>query len=75
MNVALLKSQIILNNKKIPEIAEDLKISKSAFYRKLRGDSEFTRQEISKLITLLNLNIETAMEIFFSAKVSNKTQN
>ncbi|WP_045517658.1 transcriptional regulator [Clostridium sporogenes] len=75
MNVALLKSQIILNNKKIPEIAEDLKISKSAFYRKLRGDSEFTRQEISKLITLLNLNIETAMEIFFSAKVSNKTLN
>lgn len=75
MNVALLKSQIILNNKKIPEIAEDLKISKSAFYRKLRGDSEFTRQEISKLITLLNLNIETAMEIFFSAKVSNKTPN
>ncbi|EPY2273725.1 hypothetical protein ACFLKB_00935 [Clostridium sp. FAM 1755] len=75
MNVALLKSQIILNNKKIPEIAEDLKISKSAFYRKLRGDSEFTRQEISKLITLLNLNIETAMEIFFSAKVSNRTLN
>ncbi|HBJ2612331.1 TPA: XRE family transcriptional regulator [Clostridium botulinum] len=75
MNVALLKSQIILNNKKIPEIAEDLKISKSAFYRKLRGDSEFTRQEISKLITLLNLNIETAMEIFFSVKVSNRTLN
>ncbi|MHB9943639.1 hypothetical protein CF065_18990 [Clostridium sporogenes] len=75
MNVALLKSQIILNNKKIPEIAEDLKISKSAFYRKLRGDSEFTRQEISKLITLLNLNIETAMEIFFSARVSNRTLN
>lgn len=75
MNVALLKSQIILNNKKIPEIAEDLKISKSAFYRKLRGDSEFTRQEISKLITLLNLNVETAMEIFFNGKVSNKTLN
>lgn len=75
MDVTLLKSQIVLNNKNIPDIAKSLKISKSALYRKLRGDSEFTRQEISDIITLLNLNVETAMAIFFNEKVSNKTLN
>ncbi|BDR66688.1 hypothetical protein N072000002_09160 [Clostridium tetani] len=75
MNTTLLKSQIILSNKRIPEIANELGISKSAFYRKLRGDSEFTRQEISKIINLLNLSVETAMAIFFNEKVSNKTLN
>lgn len=75
MNAILLKCQIILNNKNITEIAEELEISKSSFYRKLKGKSEFTRQEISKIIGLLNLNTDTAMKIFFNDKVSKKTLN
>ena len=70
MNVNLLKSQIVLKNKKISEIAEKLNISKSALYRKLKCKTEFTRQEIEILISYLDLNIEMAMAIFFNEKVS-----
>ncbi|KRU24045.1 TetR family transcriptional regulator [Clostridium sporogenes] len=70
MNTILLKSQIVLNNKRIPDVAKELRISKSAFYRKLRGDTEFTRQEISKMIDYLNLSVDIAMDIFFNEKVS-----
>ncbi|MDU1313902.1 MAG: XRE family transcriptional regulator [Clostridium septicum] len=70
MNVNLLKSQIALKGKTFKEIAAELKISKSALYRKMYGKSEFTRIEISILITYLGIDIEQAMEIFFTEKVS-----
>lgn len=70
MNVNLLKSQIALKGKTFKEIATKLKISKSALYRKMYGKSEFTRVEISILITYLEIDIEQAMEIFFTEKVS-----
>lgn len=70
MNATLLKSQIILNNKKILDVAKKLKISKSALYRKLKGETEFTRQEISIIIDYLGLSVDLAMEIFFTEKVS-----
>ena len=49
-----------------------LKISRSAFYRKLNGISEFTLQEIRELMVMLNL--KSADEIFFDKKVSEKTR-
>lgn len=70
MNTTLLKAQIILNNKKVSDVAKELGISKSALYRKLRGETEFTRQEISTIIKYLRLNVNIAMEIFFNEKVS-----
>ena len=70
MNTALLKSQIVLHEKRIPKLAEYLGISRSAFYRKLAGDTEFTRKEIEMLIKCLSLDTDTAMAIFFEEKVS-----
>lgn len=70
MNVNLLKSQIALKGKTIKEIALKLNISKSALYRKMYGKSEFTRSEISILISFLEIDVEQAMEIFFTEKVS-----
>lgn len=70
MNVNLLKSQIALKGKTFKEIAIKLKISKSALYRKVYGKSEFTRAEISILISFLEIDVEQAMEIFFTEKVS-----
>lgn len=43
----------------------ELNISKSAFYRKARGISEFNRLEIKKLIILLELSDEEVISIFF----------
>ena len=70
MNVNLLKSQIALKGKTFKEIATKLKISKSALYRKMYRKSEFTRSEISILITYLEIDVEQDMEIFFDEKVS-----
>lgn len=70
MNTTLLKSQIVLHDKKISDVAMELGISKSAFYRKLKGETEFTRHEIEILINYLELSIEMAMAIFFNEKVS-----
>lgn len=50
------------------DMCEKLGISRSAFYRKCNGISEFTLSEIQKIIDILDL--ETPMEIFFPSKVS-----
>ena len=52
----------------IKEMCEVLKISRSAFYRKCRGVSEFTQGEIQKMIDYLKL--DNPIEIFFTDKVS-----
>lgn len=70
MNTNLLKSQIVLNNMSVEDVVEKLDISKSAYYRKLKGNTEFTRKEINSLIKLLNLDVNLAMKIFFDDKVS-----
>ncbi len=52
----------------IEKMCEDLKISRSAFYRKCRGVSEFTQGEIQNIVDYLGL--ESPMGIFFANKVS-----
>ncbi len=48
-----------------------LGISRSAFYRKCKGKSEFTLPEVQKIVDVLKL--DSPMEIFFASKVSQKT--
>lgn len=50
------------------QLCKDLNISRSAFYRKCNGESEFTLAEINAIIDYLGL--ETPMGIFFAEKVS-----
>lgn len=52
----------------IGKMCNDLKISRSAFYRKCRGLSEFTQGEIQRIVDYLGL--DTPMGIFFSDNVS-----
>ncbi len=70
MNSNLLKAQIVLKDKKVPNIAIDLGISKTSLYRKLNGKSEFTRSEIVRLINILDIEKNNAIEIFFDDIVS-----
>ena len=70
MNINLLKAQMALKGKKTSEVAKMLNISKSAIYRKLNGNSDFTRNEIFQLINCLGIETEKAMEIFFKSEVS-----
>ena len=52
------------NNISIEKMCEELNISRSAFYRKLNGSTEFVLSEIQKITKLLNLDSPT--EIFFA---------
>lgn len=52
----------------VGKMCKDLNISRSAFYRKCRGLSEFTREEIQQIVDYLDL--DTPMGIFFAEKVS-----
>lgn len=68
MDKALLEYEMKKKGIKIAEMCEILNMSRSAFYRKCNGISEFTLGEIQKIVEVLGL--ESPMEIFFSPKVS-----
>lgn len=68
MNAALLEYEMKIRGMKKEELCEKLGISKSAFYRKLNGTSEFTRSEIQNIVD--SLGLESPMPIFFDDEVS-----
>lgn len=49
-------------------MCQELGISRSAFYRKCRGISQFTLEEIQAVVKILHL--ESPMDIFFDHQVS-----
>lgn len=70
MNVPKLKAKMILENKSVDNVLEALGISRSAWFRKTTGASEFTQSEISSMRVLLNLDDHETAEIFFEEEVS-----
>ena len=50
------------------KLCQDIHMSKSAFYRKCKGTSEFTHSEIQAIIDYLG--IESPVDIFFTKTVS-----
>lgn len=63
-----LEYEIKKNGYTMGKICEELGISRSALYRKMRGIADFNQGEISELIRILHL--ENPMEIFFKNEVS-----
>lgn len=68
MDKALLEYEMKKKKMSIADMCEKLGISRSAFYRKCTGSSEFTQSEIQVIVDCLGL--ESPMGIFFSPKVS-----
>jgi len=68
MNKALLEYEMKKRGVSNGDMCAMLGISRSAFYRKCNGQSEFTQGEIQKIVDYLNL--ETPVGIFFTEKVS-----
>lgn len=62
------KVQLLLNNRKLSEIADLLGINLVTLYRKMNGESDFYRNEIQLLCEILN--IENPAEIFFAEEVT-----
>lgn len=52
----------------IQRMCEALGMSRSAFYRKRNGKSEFTLNEMNQILTILR--VKDPREIFFKEKVS-----
>lgn len=52
----------------VGKMCEDIGMSRSAFYRKCRGKTEFTLSDIQKIVEYLGL--ESPIGIFFTEKVS-----
>lgn len=55
----------------IEKLCADIHMSRSAFYRKCNGLSQFTQGEIQSIVDYIGL--DSPMGIFFAEKVSQKT--
>lgn len=68
-----LKAEITRCGLKIGEFADLLNISRSALYRKMKGETEFKLIEIQQAKELLHLSTAQTMAIFFDYEVAEKT--
>jgi ACT domain-containing protein len=64
MDKALLQYEMNKNGIGIGELCKKIGMSRSAFYRKCNGKSEFTQGEIQAIVDLLHL--ESPVAIFFA---------
>ena len=64
MDKALLEYEMKKKGVTIDEMCKVIGISRSAFYRKCNGTSEFTQSEIQTIVN--HLNLESPVGIFFA---------
>ena len=70
MNVKELKAEMIRKGKSVDQLCAAIGISRTSWFRKISGETEFTQGEISAISNLLSLNSEQIGSIFFDAEVS-----
>ena len=70
MNIKALKAQMILKDKTVDKLCTALGISRTAWFRKVKGESEFTQGEIAGLRFELELDDHQTADIFFNPNVS-----
>ena len=61
-----LKAKMVEKGYSVEQIAQKLGINSVTVYRKLSGETEFTRNEIAMLKSILSLTIEEIDNIFFA---------
>ncbi len=70
MNTLELKARMVLKEKTADDMCAALGISRSAWFRKTTGTSEFTQSEICTMRKELDLDDHETALIFFNQKVS-----
>lgn len=70
MNVLELKARMVLESKTPEDMCSAIGISRSAWFRKTTGASEFTQSEISTMRQVLHLSDRDTAKIFFNEEVS-----
>lgn len=68
MNKAKLEYEMSVRGITKTQLCSEIGISRSAFYKKCNGKSEFTRIEIQKIVDYMKL--DTPVGIFFDDNVS-----
>lgn len=70
MKTNVLRGKIAENGMNIGEFCNAANFTRSTFDRKMNGQSEFDRDEICRIISVLNLQPEEIRDIFFAEGVS-----
>lgn len=70
MNTNLLLAKVTEKGISKALFPDMINICKSSWYKKLRGDSDFTQKEITRIAQVLCLTGEDIIRIFFTMKVS-----
>lgn len=70
MNAALLKYHVQLRGKTLAKLADYLNISESTLHRKMRGDSDFFRNEIIRISEFCELSPLDVRKIFFENDIA-----
>lgn len=70
MNAPRLKAEMVLKGKTIDDICTAAGFSRSAWNRKISGETEFTQGEIMEIRKLLMLDDQQFLSIFFDNEVS-----
>lgn len=65
-NAHMFKYFVMKNGLSLEDIANSLGINPSTLYRKMRGDSDFTRTEITIIRDRLHLTNKDVTSIFFA---------
>ena len=65
MDAKELAAELARKGLSFPAAAKLIGIGKNAFYRKMRGESQFKQYELKKLMEILALSDERVIEIFF----------
>lgn len=64
MDKFLLEYEMKKKGFSVEKLCKEIRISRSAFYKKCNGKSDFTQSEIQAIVDLLHL--ESPMAIFFT---------
>lgn len=64
MDMEYLKYRIRKDNMNLEEFAQMIGISRTSFYKKLKGETEWTCEEMKKIKDTFNLSVEEFNKIF-----------
>ncbi len=70
MNTKKLRISMLNHEKTVDDVCAAAGFSRTAYFRKMNGESEFTQAEISAIAQLLDMGVKEIGEIFFEDLVS-----
>lgn len=73
-NEKLFRMILLREGISLQQIAELLGINPATLYRKMKGDSDFYRDEIQQICDFLHLELKEKEEIFFNQEITETQQ-